>query len=292
LLLLGLLGCGADATVTLGGAPVLEFGDTGQRVRNLNLLASTELGATLTEDLLEIYFISDREGGLGEGDVWYARRSARSDPFGAPEVVLELSSPAAEASPAIAHDGLTLWLASSREPGLGQLDIWRATRGARGQPWGPLENVAALNSPFNDIPRPPGAGGAVLPIASDREGGAYQAYLAHGQAASFDDARLEPLAYLWQTDASIGDPFLSWDGRLLFFRRATLDGAGDLFVAWRREADAQFIDAAPLPSVNSDADERDPFVSSDQIRFFFSSNQRDSARFDIYATSITLPPFD
>ena len=88
------------------------------------------------------------------------------------------------------------------------------------------------------------------------------------------------------------DPFLSWDGRLLFFRRAALDAAGDLFVAWRREADAQFLDAAPLPSVNTDADERDPFVSFDEIRFFFSSNQRDSTRFDIYATSVVLPPFD
>ena len=88
------------------------------------------------------------------------------------------------------------------------------------------------------------------------------------------------------------DPFLSEDGRLLFFRRAPPGDVGDLYVAWRRSDESEFIDPTPLGAVNSSADERDPFLSSDQIRFFFSSAQRDGERFDIYATSIALPVFE
>lgn len=287
------LGCGGDAVVTLGaGAPVAAFGDPGQRVRNINERASNERCATLTDDLLEIYFVSDREGGLGAGDIWRAERSSRTEAFGPPEPVLELSSPAAEASPAISADGLTLWLASDREPGLGQLDIWRSTRADREQPWSVPENVPVLNSAQDDLPGPPGDAGAVLPFVSDRDGGVLQTYLAHAGAGGFDGAALEPLSSLWSPEASMEDPFLSQDGRLLFFRRAPPGGAGDLYVAWRRSGQSRFIDPAPLDTVNSAADERDPFLSSDQIRFFFTSAQRDGERFDIYATSIALPVFE
>lgn len=268
------------------------FGDPGQRVRNINERTSNDQCATLTGDLLEIYFVSDRDGGLGAGDIWRAQRSARTDAFGSPEPVLELSSPAAEASPAISADGSTLWLASEREPGLGQLDVWRSTRADREQAWSVPENVTALNGPFNELPSPPGDAGAVLPFVSDRDGGVYQTYLAHARAGGFEDARIEPLSYLSSPDVSMEDPFLSEDGRLLFFRRAPPGGAGDLYVAWRRPEQSEFIDPAPLATVNSSADERDPFLSSDQIRFFFSSAQRDGERFDIYATSIALPVFE
>lgn len=286
------LGCGGDAIVTLGdGAPVATFGDPGQRVRNINERASNEQGASLTDDLLEIYFASDRAGGVGGVDIWRAERPDRTDAFGAPELVVEVSSPEAEASPAISSDGLTLWLSSARAPGQGQLDIWRSTRAARGDTWSVPENVAALNSPFDDLPSPPGDGGTALPLVSDREGGVYQTYLAHAGADGFDDARVEALVYLWQPETSMDDPFLSEDGGLLFFRRAPPAGAGDLYVAWRRPDRSEFIDPAPLMTVNSPADDRYPFLSADQIRFFFSSSQRDAERFDIYATSIALPPF-
>jgi hypothetical protein len=288
-----LLGCGGEAVVTLGaGAPVATFGDPGQRVRNINERTSNEECATLTEDLLEIYFVSDRDAGPGAGDIWRARRATRTDAFGPPEPVLELSSAATETSPGVSADGLTLWLASDRDSGLGQLDIWRSTRADREQPWSVPENVSALNSPLNDLPSRPGAAGVVLPFVSDRDGDAYQSYLAHARGGSFDDPRIEPLFYLWSPQTSMEDPFLSEDGRLLFFRRAPAGGVGDLYVAWRRPEQSEFIDPALLATINSAADERDPFLSSDQIRFFFSSAQRDGERFDIYATSITLPVFE
>jgi WD40 repeat protein len=283
------LACGGDAIVTLGaGGPVPVFGDAGQRIRNLNLAASAERDAMLSDDLLQIYFISDRADGGGGGDVWYAERSSRTDAFDRALILPEVSTVAEEASPVIAADGLTLWWGSRRDGGLGQMDVWRVTRPTLDEPWGSPENEAALNSPFDDEPCPLAQGGTVMPIVSDREGGRRQTFLAHrGAGGAFDT--LEPLDYLWQPDASMEDAFVSQDGLLLFFKRAAEAAPGDLFVAWRASSHDRFKEPVALPLVNSGADEADPFLSTDQIRFFFSSDRREGGGLDIYATSVVLP---
>jgi hypothetical protein len=286
-------GCSGGTVVTLGsGGPVLAFSTEGERVRNINEEASEEYDPTLTDDLLEIYFISDRMGGLGRRDVWFATRASRIDAFGAPELLREASSDQEEASPIISGDGLTLWVGSRREGGQGELDIWRTTRAARGEPWGPPENVAALNSALNDVPRPIGQGGTTIPLASDRDDPSFQTDLASraGPVSEFD--RVEPLAYLWESGASMDDGCLSEDGLLLFFKRAGPGEPGDLFTTWRKSTRDPFHAPNPLAGVNSPAEERDPFLSADRIRFFFSSDRRDGLGLDIYATSVEVPRFD
>ena len=287
------LACGADAVVTLGaGGPTLTFGDEGQRVRNINEESSEEFDATLTRDLLEIYFISDRESGVGGKDVWYALRRSRTDPFDPPQLLVQASSPLEEASPAISPDGLTLWVGSRREDGQGGMDIWQIARAARGEPWSEPTNVAALNSPADELPRPLGQGETVMPLASDRDGTQYQTYLARrsGPDATFDS--VEPLSYMWEAGSSMEDAFLTEDGLLLFYKRAPLGQAGDVYLAWRPSTDRQFLDAVALDAVNSPEDDRDPFLSADRIRFFFASSRRDDLALDIYATTVELPDFE
>ncbi len=287
-----LAACGGDI-VTLGsGDPVPAFGDAGRRVRNVNANASEEYGVTLTDDLLEIFFISNRGGGVGGNDVWHAARGARTDPFGPPSVLLEVSTPFEEASPAISPDGLTLWVASAREPGLGGMDIWRGTRPERGAPFGALENVQALNSAADDLPRPLGQGGAILPMVSNRVDATFQTFFASRAGVGLDFVAPEPLAELWQAGATMEEPFLSSDGMFVFFKRAGPGQSGDLFVSWRMSPLEPFELPIALSAVNSDSDERDPFLSSDRIRFFFSSNRRTGDDLDVYATSIDLPRFE
>jgi hypothetical protein len=287
------LACGADAVVTLGsGGPVPVFGDAGQRIRNLNLAASAERDAMLSDDLLQIYFISDRADGGGGGDVWYAERSSRADAFDRALILPGVNTDAEEASPVIASDGLTLWLGSQREGGLGGMDVWRATRPTLEDPWGSLENEVALNSPFDDEPCPLAEAGTVMPIVSDRAGGRRQTFLAHRSSSNAAFDAIEPLDYLWQPDASMEDAFLTQDGLLLFFKRAADATPGDLFVAWRASIHEPFREPVALPLVNTEADDADPFLSADQIRFFFSSDRREGGGLDIYATSVVLPVLD
>ena len=66
-------------------------------------------------------------------------------PWGATEPVTAVNSPAADGCPIESPDGLTLYVASTRNaPGAkGKQDIYRARRASIGAPWGPLENLGA-----------------------------------------------------------------------------------------------------------------------------------------------------
>jgi Tol biopolymer transport system component len=92
---------------------------------------------TLTADLLELYFNSDR-GGVG--DIWMSSRSSTSADWGAPVVVTELQSDADDSAPEVSPDGLTLWWVSER--GGADRDVWSSTRAARDQPWSTPSLVA------------------------------------------------------------------------------------------------------------------------------------------------------
>jgi hypothetical protein len=287
------IACAEDRVITLGtGGPILAFAGAGERVNNVNLEASEEYDATLTDDLLEVFFISDRGGGIGGRDVWHAERASRTDGFGPPVLLVAASSLQEEASPVVSGDGLSLWFGSRREPSVGAMDVWRTVRSARGEPWAPPENIASLNSELDDLPRPLGAGELVMPLASSRADGVSQTFLAKRPSVGADFESIEPLDYLWDAGTSMDDAQLTRDGRVLFFRRAGLGEPGDLFITWRASDSDPFDLPVPLDAVNSAEDDRDPFLSSDEIRFFFSSDRRDGVTLDIYATNIEVPRFD
>jgi hypothetical protein len=287
---LALLGCGDDQLITLGStAPDPLFYDAGRSVGVINGEANDDQ-PTLTEDLLEIYFSSQRPG-LGGGDVWFATRGTRAERFAVPRPVLAASSTGTETSPAISRDGLTLWVGSDRAGGLGKLDIWRTTRSSRDSTWGPLVNVAELNSEEDDIPRPLAQGETVMPLASSRGGGVYQVYFASRASVDAGFGVPEPLLELQREQSSVADPFLSEDGLFLFFSRQ--GGADDdLYLAWRSSADQPFIDAIPLGAVSTGSADRSPWVGADDTRFFFASDRQPGLGFDVFATNLDLPPFE
>lgn len=289
---LAALSCGGEVIELGAGDAAPRFGGQGDTVRNLNAAVSEEFDPTLTDDLLEIFFVSDRLGGVGNKDVWRAERRDRRDPFDPPTLVREVSSPSEEATAAISGDGLTLWVGSRREGGLGGVDVWRFGRSERSAPFGEPEHLAALSSPADDLPRPPGLHGDVLPVASDREGLLFQTYLAIRAGPHQEFEVLEPLRELWDDTSSMDDACLSDDGLHLFFRRAPVGQPGDLFVAWRRSIDEPFEEPPlRLDAINSADDDRDPFVSADRARFFFASNRADGVSLDIYAAPLYLPTF-
>lgn len=287
-----MLACGGEVVSLGSGDAEPVFGDPGQSVRNLNQERNEEYDPTLTDDLLEIFFISDRIGGIGGKDVWHAERRDRREPFDLPQVVVAASSTFEEASVAVSGDGLTLWVGSRRAGGLGGIDIWRTRRSARGGLWDDIEPVEALNSPSDDLPRPPGLGGTVMPMASDRDGTFFQTFFATLGGPHQDLTDLDAVSELWDTESSMEDGFLTDDGLHLFFRRAALGQGGDLYVTWRTSTDTPFRSPpVSLGLVNSLYDDRDPFVSADRSRFFFASNRRNGITLDIYATRLNLPTY-
>ena len=256
-----------------GGSPGtfrLKFGEPTQRV-DLGLSDYKDDNATLTESALVVYFTSTRGG---RSEVYTATRPTRDDPFSEPTLVEVVNEGEESSSPAISLDGLSLWVGKKREEdGLGELDIWVTTRDEMAGAWSGLQNVTVLNSPKRDIPRP-AAQNRVMPLSSDRDDvdDDYRIYLAvrPNDGGTFG----MPLA-LPELDLGkrVVDGFLSEDLLTLFFSSGVEEDDGDLFVCERASESEAFGAPVPLDALNSPADERDPWLSPDGQRFFFTSNR-------------------
>jgi hypothetical protein len=252
---------------------------------------------TLTADLLEIYFTSDR---AGQGDVWFARRAAVGQPFGAPEAIGVLNTSTFETSSAISADGLTLWYGSDRPGGVGTTDIWVSSRPNRSAGWSTPVNAIALNTGVEDIPRPPGQHGLVMPLSSKQATAAvYQTFLAARAGAGAPFGAPVLVAELAYADRSTVDGFLTDDGLTLFFSSQALqfplDGGSssdggiatpfaDLFVAWRQSTSEPFSFTQALDDLNTGGDERDPWLTADGKTLYFTSD-RDGA-LNIYTAAV------
>lgn len=82
----------------------------------------------VTADGSELWFSSDRTGGLGTDDIWVAKRTGNG--FGPPTPVPQLNSSEADWTPTLSADRLTIYFGSFRTaPGTkGSLEIWTSHR--------------------------------------------------------------------------------------------------------------------------------------------------------------------
>jgi hypothetical protein len=103
--------------------------------------SSTETDPCFTDDDLTIVFTSDRPGGTGGTDLYLGTRANTAQPFTVRELS-ELDSTAAEQSPEISSDGLTIYFSTARS-GTGQ--IYTATRASTSDPFGAPTEVAAMS---------------------------------------------------------------------------------------------------------------------------------------------------
>jgi hypothetical protein len=263
-------------------APIVDESGTdsgvfGPPVLVSQLVASgyTSYKETLTADMLEMYFISDRPGGPGNQDVWHATRGQATDPWGPPSCVLEVSSPSHETGPAVAPDGLTLWISSDRAGGKGGYDIWVSTRADSSAVWSTPKPVAELNTPGDEYPRPPIQSGLVMPPAYREKlpNNQFQTFLTSRSSA---DMPWTPPSELTEVDtADIDtDGFLTDDQLTLYFSSdRTVVGDQDLYIARRSSPQSPFASFTPISELNTTFQERDPWVSRDGHQIYFSSDR-------------------
>lgn len=80
-------------------------------------------------DGLELFVDSDRLGGFGLRDLWVSTRETTLDPWSAPiNLGATVNSTFIDQQPFIASDRETLFFASNRPGGIGNLDIYMTTR--------------------------------------------------------------------------------------------------------------------------------------------------------------------
>jgi len=106
---------------------------------------------SLTQDMLTMYFASDwTKGSKGGKDIWVSTRKAIADPWGEPiNLGSKINTSGDELFPYI-HSNGTLYFASNGHPGMGGLDIFKATKNDKGD-W-VVENMKyPINSSADDF---------------------------------------------------------------------------------------------------------------------------------------------
>jgi hypothetical protein len=226
---------------------------------------------TLTE--LEDALVYSEEP-IGDDQIASISRRTRSGQAWGSRQKLEVASDIA--SPALSPDGLELWFGQNVAGGLGDTDVWLSRR--EGDGWGEPEPFGEpLNSTRDDAPRPPALAGTLMALSSKRHGGSlYQIYLASRSSSDepWQDVSQDLLTAINSPRFESSDGFLTDDGLSLYFSSTRdADRMGDLFVAQRSSLQAAFGAPRALADLNTEADERDPWLSPDRARLYYSSNQ-------------------
>lgn len=113
--------------------------------------ASNEYYATITPDGERLYFVSDREGGMGGKDIWYSKKL----PNGAWGKPLNLGAPINttedEDAPYLHPDGKTMYFSSNGHKSMGGFDIFYTQRDDAGAWQAPVNIGYPINTTDDDV---------------------------------------------------------------------------------------------------------------------------------------------
>ena len=218
------------------------FGESVELGAPINLPdGSWSVDPSLSPDVQQLYFNSNRSGGVGSGDIWVSGREG--DGWGEPvNLGPNINSNSLEHSPQLSPDGGTLYFTSDRN---GNWDIYFAQRSGIGEQFNPSEILANINTSINE--GNPSISSDGLTLFYDRADGdspvgpVQQLYVA--TRPSTDEAFSNPMSV---NDFSLGSevnafeaaeytPYISRDwpafGSKLYFGRVTLAESSTIYEA-------------------------------------------------------------
>ena len=121
--------------------------------------------------LPQLYFASNRAGGLGNLDIYLSAQAADGS-FGPAALVTELSSSGLDTDPSIRHDGREIFFHSNRAGTTGGQDLWVATRESALDAWSTPVNLGnTINTTFSEQNAYLSSDRLTLVFTSDRPGG-------------------------------------------------------------------------------------------------------------------------
>jgi Tol biopolymer transport system component len=260
-----LLGVLHTATGGTGGALI-----EGPRVvETISDPGARDTDPSFTEDLSELYFMSDR---TGNKEIWRSERPERSGVWGAPELVSELNTEGEEENPTISNDGRDIWFFTDRDRPEGSL--WHASRALRGEPFGAPEPVPELTT---------GDGSSDVSVAVDptrtlfilnsKLTGNQPYQLWEVRRDGPDGAYAEPVLLANVVSSSDEfDPDLRRGGRFLAFDTRR-EGRGQIYFSERGDSSERFPASAPFEALRSDAEDGAVVFSEDLDYVMFSSDR-------------------
>lgn len=236
---------------------------------------------TLTQDQLELYFASERNG-FGNSDIWVARRESVTDDWDAPEEVTDLNSVARENTPEISRDGQIMFFSSTRGF-LPAEDVFVSMRRG-GMSWSEPVPVDEINTRTRDVCP------FVLPNGLDMfacTGPEVDLDLVHFERGHTDgewSAGSISLSGLNTPGDLDCGAWVDSSARVLVYFSDRPGGLGgtDLWVASRDTVDEGFGDPEPVEELNSLWLDDDPWLSQSGDVIYFASDRGGMHPQDIY----------
>jgi Tol biopolymer transport system component len=230
---------------------------------------ATDWSPSISADGLELYFESDRSGGLGSEDLWVSTRATIEDDWAVPvNLGPTLNTAGRDWGPSISGNGLELYFSSNRAGGSGGQDLWVSRRATTGESWGaPVNLGSTVNSSSDDIYPCISSDGLELYFNCDRDWGLYVT-----RRSTTD----EP----WGAPAVIPGymiwPGISANGRAILFGAEQSGGYGsnDIWVRTRATTEDDWGTAVNLgPTVNGPSWDCEPTLSHDGLTIYFTSDR-------------------
>ncbi len=222
---------------------------------------------TLTADMLELYFASQRLPESADEDIYVAKRSALSAPFGTPVLVPGINTTTVESNVDISGDGLFLMFSSGRN---GNVDLYFSTRVSRDSEWSTPALAPGLNSFSGEFGAVVSADILEAVLCSNRDG---NEALFRAQRTASSNSFGTPVK-LTELDTAQNE----CDGMLpapdtLYFTRDRADGNRDLDLFLAHKTAGSFDAGTNITELNTTSRDGDPWVSPDQRTMFFASNR-------------------
>ncbi|MGE0039727.1 MAG: TolB family protein [Vicinamibacterales bacterium] len=250
----------------------------------ISTVDAPEFGIAFSPDGETVYF-NRTDRSRGTIDIYRAVRfgDGWAEPLPAP-----FASSFRDPDPFVSFDGRRVYFSSNRpmegETGdkASDFDIWYVERD--GDTWGPAVNVAAVNSPAQEVYSTMTRDGALY-FSSDRDGNT-DIYMAPPDGAGGFGTPVRLPAPLNSPDDDENNPLIAPDGSWLIFASGRDGGVGeiDLYVSFHRDG----AWSAPVnlgPGVNSEFAESAPALGPDGQTLYFTSG-RGGKGGDIYRMSL------
>jgi hypothetical protein len=238
--------------------------------------------AVLSRNQLTIYFTSDRPGGFGGDDLWFATRESVDSLWEEPQNMgAAINTDAADSLAVLSSNEHVMYFHSTREGGCGQGDIWMTRRRNKHSNWEEPTNLGCvLNTPAVEIApaffKDPETEQATLFYGSDRPGGIgdFDVYASPlGEDGSVGPGMLVRELSSTGRDTRI---FIRKDGLEAFVTTNRAGGQGriDIWVSTRETLSEPWSVPTDIASpVNSEFDDGSPWLSRDGTTLYFFSTR-------------------
>jgi hypothetical protein len=242
-----------DAPVMLGawGTPSLVIGASDDTI--------AEDDGTMSSDTLELYF--KRNDG-GDNNIYVMTRQSTSSPWSMPDPVTAVNTTAAEESPRLSSDNLTMYFGRAG-------DIYKVTRANVGAAWGDLVAVTPLNTPAPGFEKWGVActSGYAMVSRDANNGNGQDVY-----DGTITGGTNNAVTTLNTTSAEQG-LLLSSDCMRVYFQSNRDNDQFDIYEASRTSPNAAWSNPTKMVDFNTTtSSEEDAWISPDQRTFLFVSN--------------------